>query len=180
MQYQFNSLNNYLLVAMPSLNNTYFTQSVILVCEHNEKGSMGIVINRPLDITVAEILLRMRVKNHNDNLKDMPVLSGGPTKTNKTMMLSYTEDDNLILNKNDDAIRALADNHHPDPFIITLGHCLWEAGQLEQELVNNNWLTMIADPEIIFNIPFEQQWRECTYNLGINELHNLSSYGGHA
>lgn len=180
MQYQFNSLDNHLLVAMPNLNNHYFSQSVVLVCRHDETGAMGIIINRPLDITVEDILIKMRFKNNNKDLIDMPVLSGGPVKTNKAMMLSFTDNNELVLNKNEEIIGSLSYGQGPDLFIITLGHCIWQAGQLEQELVNNLWLTTPADPEIIFNTPFEHQWRECTYNMGIDELHNLSTYGGHA
>ncbi len=180
MQYQFNSLDNHLLVAMPNLNNHYFSQSVVLVCRHDETGAMGIIINRPLDITVEDILIKMRFKNNNKDLIDMPVLSGGPVKTNKAMMLSFTDNNELVLNKNEEIIGSLSYGQGPDLFIITLGHCIWQAGQLEQELVNNLWLTTPADPEIIFSTPFEHQWRECTYNMGIDELHNLSTYGGHA
>lgn len=165
---------------MPNLNNHYFSQSVVLVCRHDETGAMGIIINRPLDITVEDILIKMRFKNNNKDLIDMPVLSGGPVKTNKAMMLSFTDNNELVLNKNEEIIGSLSYGQGPDLFIITLGHCIWQAGQLEQELVNNLWLTTPADPEIIFNTPFEHQWRECTYNMGIDELHNLSTYGGHA
>lgn len=202
MYHKFNTLRNSMLIAMPNLDDDYFAESVILLCEHDENGAMGLIVNRPLDLNVSEVLQEMKIANHNPELKKVPVLSGGPVKSDKGFVLHFTdelddeleqEDENsqiwnstLVLNEHlaittsNDIIHALANNEHPEPFIFALGYCEWEAGQLEEEIVHNDWLVAPLDLEILFHVPHMHRWRECTYNIGINEIHNLSTYSGNA
>lgn len=203
---KFNSLRNSMLVAMPTPiqeEQDYFAEAVILICEHDEKGAMGLVINRPLDINVAEVLQQMRIVNNNNSLRQIPVLSGGPVKSDKGFILHFNElipqsnkaqdinlmtewrssmilNEHLAITTSDDIIHALANNTHPSPFIFALGYCEWSAGQLENELKENSWLCAPFDLDILFNIPHLRRWRECTYNIGIDNIHNLSTYIGHA
>lgn len=196
MYNEFHSLSNNLLIAMPNLEDNYFRESVILLCEHNENGAMGLMVNRPLDITVAEILQQMKIRNNNPDLNKTPLLAGGPLKTEKGFILHYSDalieddeqewDSSLAINEHlhvttsDDIIHALARQIDPDPFLITLGYCEWQAGQLEKEIKNNDWLLAPLDLDILFNVPYLHKWRECTHLIGIDEISNLTTYPGHA
>ncbi len=195
MYYTFNSIQNSLLIAMPKLNDSYFAESVILVCEHNENGAMGLVINRPLDTTIASVLLQMKIKHNLPELNHIPVLSGGPVKTEKGFIITFHDenensvdqwDSSLVLNEHisittsNDILLEIANGSCPEPYMMALGYCEWSSGQLEEEIKNNSWLCTPLDLDIMFNVPYFQRWRECTYNIGINEIHNLCNYYGHA
>lgn len=187
---------------MPKLKESYFAESVILICEHDENGAMGLVINRPLDTSIANVMLQMKIKHNNPELSHTPVLSGGPVKTEKGFIIAYHDDvsvendnyehsinqwdNSLILNEHisittsNDILQAIADRTCPEPYLMALGYCEWSSGQLEKEIKNNSWLSTPLDLDIIFNVPFLHRWRECTYNIGINEIHNLCNYYGNA
>lgn len=194
MYNKFNALTSNLLIAMPNLKDNYFAESVILICDHDETGAMGLIINRPLDIKVSDVLQEMKIKNDDPSLRKMPMLSGGPLETEKGFILHYMDDcvtsrdwdtsmiinENLAVTTSDDIIFAIAKGVSPSPFVVTLGYCEWESGQLEDELINNDWLLAPADLDIIFNVPHMQKWRECTYTIGIDEISNLATYTGHA
>lgn len=192
------SLTNNLLIAMPCLNNTFFANSVILLCEHNHNGAMGVIINLPLELGVAEILDEMDIEvdpNSFPELDKMPVLQGGPVKPEQGFVLHYNNghiwnssleiSKDLIITTSDDIVFALANNKDKNhasisEFLFILGYCEWQAGQLEKELAENSWLTIPADLETVFKIDPDFKWRECIYTLGIDEIHNLSIHGGHA
>jgi putative transcriptional regulator len=196
MFHKFNTLRNSMLIAMPTLKDDYFSDSVILLCEHDHKGAMGLVINRPLDINLSEIMQQMKIANNNPTLQDTLVLAGGPVKTEKGFILHYNDlvdslenqewksnlelTEHLTITTSNDIMHAIANNQHPEPFIFTLGYCEWQPGQLEDELISNSWLIAPLDLNILFNVPYMNRWRECTYNIGINDINNLSSYTGHA
>lgn len=201
MYYKFHSLTGNLLIAMPDLEDSYFAESVVLICDHDESGAMGLVVNRPMDISVANVLLQMKMQHNNPDLAHVPVLAGGPVKPEKGFILHYIEDtdedsteinvykewkntleinESLAVTTSDDIIKAIANSSCPEPYMIALGYCEWEAGQLEKEIKENSWLCTPLDLDILFNVPFLQRWRECTYNIGINDITNLSSYCGHA
>lgn len=196
MRYDFTSLQGSLLVAMPDLADSYFKDSVVLICDHDENGAMGIVVNKPLDISVANVLLQLKMQHTNPELAHIPVLAGGPVQNEKGFILHYDDDidsnededwdnsfkinDNLSITTSNDIIAAIANDTCPMPFMVALGYCEWDAGQLESEIKANSWLCTPLDLDIIFNVPYLQKWRECTYNLGINNIYNLSTYCGHA
>jgi putative transcriptional regulator len=192
MKYTFTSFANNMLLAMPKLNGGLFEKAVILICEHDETGAVGIMINKIYDISVAEVLTKMNITSKNKELKNTPVVAGGPVKPDKGFVLysDYNNSqhfkstkkiaDDLIICYSEDIMKAIANDLLPEPYILALGYCEWTAGQLEQELANNDWLTAPADLDIIFEVPFEDIWSECTQLLGIQEIHNLSQHGGHA
>jgi putative transcriptional regulator len=181
--------SNQLLVAMPSLADPNFSHSVTLVCEHNERGALGIVINRPLDMRMSEVLDQLSLVTQDARLRDMPVLAGGPVQRDRgfvlhrpgpqafesTMQVSET----LHVTTSRDVLAAMARGNGPAHAAIALGYAGWEAGQLDEELLQNAWLTVPCDDSLIFELPFEQRWHAAARLLGI-ELSRISSQAGRA
>jgi putative transcriptional regulator len=182
-------LSNQLLVAMPSLADPNFSHSVTLICEHNERGALGLVINRPLEMRMAEVLEQLSLKTDDARLAQMPVLSGGPVQRDRgfvlhrpgprawesTMPISET----LHVTTSRDILAAMASGEGPKPAAMALGYAGWEAGQLDEELLQNAWLTVPCDDSIVFDLPFEQRWHAAARLLGI-ELSRISTQAGRA
>jgi putative transcriptional regulator len=182
------SLTNQFLIAMPALADPNFSHTVTYMCDHNEEGAMGLVINRPLDLDINELFTHLDIAN---NLKDqdyIPVYQGGPVQTERGFVLhkgvgeweatlEITEDIGLTMSQ--DIIEAIANGEGPENYLISLGYAGWGAGQLEDELAANAWLNGPADPSIIFEVPIEQRWTASAQQLGV-ELNNLSTDVGHA
>lgn len=182
-------LNNQLLVAMPTLADPNFAHSVTLVCEHNERGALGIVINRPLEMRMAEVLDQLSIKTENAGLRDMPVLAGGPVQRDRGFVLhrpgalkwesTMRVSDTLHVTTSRDILAAMARGDGPEHAVIALGYAGWEAGQLDEELLQNAWLTVPCDDSLIFDQPFEQRWHAAARLLGI-ELSRISTQAGRA
>ncbi|MCC4801076.1 YqgE/AlgH family protein [Enterovibrio norvegicus] len=186
------NLKNHFLVAMPSMADERFKQSVIYLCEHNDDGAMGLVINQAINISVANMLEQIEVERdldltHEVSL-DQPVLFGGPVsedrgfvlhKPNQVFGSSISLSDQLTVTTSKDILSILGTHDEPDQFIVALGYSGWDAGQLEQELTENSWLTIEADPKVIFDTPINERWEKALNQLGISGL-NLSSDIGHA
>ena len=182
-------LNNHLLVAMPSLADPNFSHSVTLVCEHNERGALGLVINRPLDMRMSEVLDQLSLVTDDARLRDMPVLAGGPVQRDRGFVLhrpggaawesTMTVSDSLHVTTSRDVLAAMAKGDGPAQAVIALGYAGWEAGQLDEELLQNAWLTVPCDDSLIFELPFEQRWHAAARLLGI-ELSRISTQAGRA
>ncbi|MDN3717233.1 YqgE/AlgH family protein [Vibrio breoganii] len=185
------NLTNHFLVAMPSMQDPYFKRSVIYICEHNENGAMGIMINAPIDITVAGMLKQVELKSEHiqagDSLKQ-PVHNGGPVAEDRGFILhqpkgSYQSSiemaNGLTMTTSKDILSVLGTQEEPEQYLVTLGYSGWEAGQLENELAENSWLTMEADPNIIFATPVQDRWASAVQSLGI-DASQLSTQAGHA
>lgn len=183
-----NFLTNHFLIAMPSLVDPYFSHSVTYICEHNENGAIGIVINRPLEINLIEVFNQMEIKSDNPNADGLPVLCGGPVHPERGFVL-HTPGGNwrstlemsseISVTTSRDILQALAQNSGPPKVLVSLGYASWTAGQLEKELVENMWLVCPATPEIIYKTPFSERWEAAVHLLGI-DINNLSSNMGHA
>lgn len=182
------NLENQLLIAMPSLNDSYFDKTVTYICEHNDEGAMGLIINLPVNLTLEELLCQI---NEDDDsvpkLKEM-VLNGGPVSQDRGFVLhspqkgwssSLALSDEVMITTSKDILLALGTEEAPDKYIVTLGYAGWGPGQLEQEIKDNSWLTTPADKEIIFNTPHGMRWQKATAKLGFDIAH-LSSDVGHA
>jgi putative transcriptional regulator len=181
-------LNNHFLIAMPQLEDPNFYHSVTYICEHNEDGAMGIVVNRPLDVELGDVLSHMDIENLNqDKIHDIIYL-GGPVQPERGFvlheplgqwdsMLAVT--DSLGVTTSRDILTAINEGSGPDRALVALGYAGWGAGQLEQELVDNAWLSVPADSAIIFDTPIDQRWQAAAAKLGI-DLNNLSEDVGHA
>ena len=182
------SLQNYFLVAVPSLNDSVFERSIIYICEHNEKGAMGIMLNVPLDLDVCQLLTQMKMENASFSLSGKSVFSGGPVSTDRGFVLHTPMDgfhaslsltDELMMTTSLDILSTLGTSAEPKQYMIALGYAGWEKGQLEEEIRENTWLTVPASPDIIFDIPYEDRWLAASKSLGI-DIWQLSPQAGHA
>ena len=181
-------LANQFLIAMPSLADPNFSQTVTYMCDHNEDGAMGLVINRPLDLDIDALLLHLDIKDTRCSTGYIPIYQGGPVQTERGFVLhrdigqweaSIEVSDDIALTMSQDIIEAIAHDEGPSNYLIALGYAGWGAGQLEEELAANAWLNGPADAAIIFELPVEQRWTASAKHLGV-ELNNLSTDVGHA
>jgi putative transcriptional regulator len=183
----YTSLKNHFLVAMPSLTDPHFHRSVTYLCEHHSDGAMGITINQPSTYTLREMLAQLALSN-NAYLPANTVFNGGPVQSERGFILhggtkqwettiNIAEGINLTGSK--DILVDIANNNGPTEAIIALGFAGWDSGQLETEIAANHWLTVPADPAIIFKTNYRQQWTAAAAKLGI-DLNLISDQIGHA
>ena len=183
-----NSLQDHFLIAMPAMGDPNFTQTVTYICEHNEHGALGIIINRPIEMQVGDILEQLSFEVADETLAEQPVLGGGPVHRDRGFVLHQSEhayestlaaNDGIKVTMSQDILDAVAHGQGPERVLVALGCAGWEAGQLEDELVANAWLSVPADPQIIFETPFELRWTAAAALLGV-DITQMSSYAGHA
>lgn len=182
------SLRNHLLIAMPSLEDPNFFHTVTYICEHNDEGAMGIVINRPTDITLAELLAQLEITPEPELDVTTSVFEGGPVHHEHGFLLhtpignwsaSLPITEQIALTTSKDILEAIAQGAGPDRYLLALGYAGWGAGQLEEELAANAWLSGPASLALLFDTPVEKRWEEAAALLGV-DLHLLSSDTGHA
>ncbi len=183
-----NCLRDHFLLAMPSMSEGIFSQSITYICEHGESGAMGIIINQPLDLTVTEIFEHLDIEARED-FNDEPVLAGGPVQIDHGFVLhrrggknweaSLQVTPDITLTTSRDILRAIAEGSGPAQYLIALGYAGWSAGQLEQELSHNAWLTLPADSDIIFATPWHRRVSAAAAGLGI-DMNLISAQAGHA
>lgn len=182
-------LANQLLIALPSLDEPSFARSVALICQHDEDGALGIVMNRPSEYTVGEVLEQMGLQGGTDVLRSQIVLNGGPVHRERGFVIhdggtrwdsTLAIGDDLWLTTSREILEAMARGEGPDHAVIALGCAGWGAGQLEQELtIDNSWLTAPADADLLFDTPLDQRWEAAAGRIGVDFAH-LSGYAGHA
>ncbi len=182
-------LTNQLLIAMPSLADPNFSQTVTLVCEHTDSGALGIVLNRPLGMRLGEVLEQLSLPNSNPGLADRVILRGGPVQTDRGFVLhrptgkswdsTLEVSDTLHVTTSRDVLESIALGEGPGEASMALGYAGWDAGQLEEELLQNSWLTAPCDDSIVFDVPFEQRWHAAARLLGV-DLARISHVSGHA
>ena len=182
------SLRDHFLLAMPGLNAGIFSHSITYICEHGESGAMGIIINQPLDLSVKEIFEHLQISPHVD-FSDEPVMAGGPVHMDHGFVLhrkcshqweaSLKVTPEVTLTTSRDILRAIARGDGPGDHLIALGYAGWSAGQLEQELADNAWLTLPGESDIIFTTPSEQRLNAAAAMLGI-DMNLISGQAGHA
>ncbi len=181
-------LRDHFLLAMPCLSEGIFSQSITYICEHGEAGAMGIVINRPLDLSVDEIFEHLQITTLRDHSTE-PVMAGGPVQMDHGFVLHrYCEDaweaslnvtSEVTLTTSRDILRAIANDEGPSEHLIALGYAGWGAGQLEQELAENSWLTLPGDSDIIFSTPVDHRMEAAAALLGV-DMNLISGQAGHA
>ena len=184
----FHHLRGQLLIAMPGLAGSGFAHSVIYICDHTPDGAMGLVINRPLDVPLTQIFEQFGL-SYPEKLSGHPLLLGGPVQqergfilhrnTDKKLQSTVSVSDQVSLTASRDIIEAIAADEGPQDALIVLGYAGWGAGQLEQELLDNAWLTAPADTEFLFDTPFANRASLAAARIGI-DLNQLSSSAGHA
>jgi putative transcriptional regulator len=181
-------LTNQFLIAMPSMEDPNFDRTVVYVCEHSDKGAMGVVINRPMELTLANLFDKIDLRLEIAPWRDEPVLYGGPVQTERGFVLhapagnygstlAVSEDIGLTTSK--DVLEAVAGGKGPARLLVTLGYSGWAAGQLERELAHNGWLNVKADTRVIFDTPWPARFDAALRLLGVDPLH-LASQTGHA
>lgn len=187
------SLTNHFLIAMPSLNDPNFEQSVSYICEHNNEGAMGVVINRPTTLSFSDLCEQLEIELTDSDVANYPIFDGGPVETDRGFILhtpigewesTLTVANDIGLTMSQDIIEAIAegydsDNKPPKHFIIMLGYAGWSEDQIEDEIAENIWLNVLANPEVLFNTPIDKRWTAAAAALGI-DLQQLSSDIGHA
>ena len=185
-------LTNQFLIAMPGMADETFAGSVVYLCEHNEKGALGLVINKPIDIKLSKLFEKVELQLSQGSLAEQPVYFGGPVQTERGFVLHEKQGDGdshysstlsvpggLAMTTSKDVLEALADGAGPRRVLVTLGYSGWQAGQLEEEIGRNGWLTVDADPAVIFDTPIEQRYDRAVSLLGIDPR-MLSPDAGHA
>ena len=182
-------LTGQFLIAMPAMADPNFDRTVTYVCEHTDDGALGIVVNRPTDMSLGEILAQLELEVSDPALAAQPVLQGGPVQPERGFVIhedggqafsaTLTVPDGLKITTSRDILVALAEGHGPPRAVVALGYAGWGAGQLEAEMVANAWLTVPATADIIFSVPFERRWEAAAALLGVN-IAALSSEAGHA
>lgn len=181
-------LTDHFLIAMPTLADPNFTHTVTYICEHNSEGAMGIVINRPLELSLGDVLEHMEISAGGRVDTATSIYGGGPVQQEHGFVLhqpvgmwesSLAITDEIAVTTSRDILRAIAHGEGPQRYLVALGYAGWGAGQLEQEMADNAWLSGPADLDIIFETPFEQRWAEAAALLGV-DLNLLSSDIGHA
>ena len=181
-------LTNQLLVAMPSLEDPNFAQTVTLICEHTGKGALGIILNRPLGMVLGEVLDQLPLQATDQELRGRPVLRGGPVQSDRGFVLhrpagqwesTLKVSDQVHVTTSRDVLASMIEGKGPGTAVVALGYAGWDAGQLEEEIRGNAWLNVPADESIIFDLPFEARWHAAARLLGV-DLGRLSHQAGHA
>ncbi|MDH0343843.1 MULTISPECIES: YqgE/AlgH family protein [Chromobacterium] len=183
------SLSNQFLIAMPNMADPLFSRSLVFVCEHGEHGAMGLIVNKPSGIAMAQLFDQIDLPLDGDSLRAEPIYFGGPVQPDRGFVLhmpvgnwqsSLLVTDDIALTTSKDVLMAVSENHkQPDRMLITLGYSGWSAGQLEQEIADNGWLTVPARPDIIFGLPCEERYDAAMALLGFDPS-LLSTDVGHA
>jgi len=185
---QSTNLTSHFLIAMPTLADPNFQHTVTFICAHNEEGAMGIVINRLVDFQLDEVLAQMDLQPVAKNIAAMHVYQGGPVQTDRGFILHTPEktwessiqiSDGICITTSRDILEAIANGEGPESTLVALGYAGWGAGQIENELANNAWLSGPANTDIIFHTPCEQRWQSAAQLLGV-DIQMLSSDIGHA
>lgn len=182
------SLADHFLIAMPALDDPNFARGVTLLCQHDDDGAMGLVINRLSDYTLGDLLQQMAISTDLVGLADRPVYLGGPVQPERGFVLHDDARDwgstlrfgeRFAVTTSRDILTAMARGEGPENALVALGYAGWTAGQLETELVDNAWLTGPSDQGIVFRTPLEQRWQAAAKHIGV-DLSKLTDYSGHA
>jgi putative transcriptional regulator len=191
------NLTHHFLIAMPGLEDETFSKSVVYMCEHNAKGAMGLIINKPGSISLRLLFDKVELPLRRDDLMQSQVLHGGPVQTERgfvlhdPMVLDNKDKDEAIyastlsvpgglaMTTSRDVLEALSNGSGPRRVLVTLGYASWGDGQLASEIGENSWLTVEADPNIIFETPLEQRYERALSLLGLQPW-MLSPDAGHA
>ncbi len=183
------NLTHHFLIAMPAMADPYFTRTLTYICEHNDQGALGVVVNRPIDMTVRSLFERLSLPIGNDGVGDAPIYFGGPVQTDRGFVLheptgnwqsTLKVRDAVGLTTSKDILEAVGRGEGPKRLLVTLGYAGWSAGQLEHELGQNAWLSVEArGDKILFDTPADERLSAALGLLGI-DLASLSEDVGHA
>jgi len=182
------NLTHHFLIAMPNMADPYFSRTLTYICEHNDQGALGLVVNRPIDMTLQALFERLSLSLRQHDLADAPIYFGGPVQTDRGFVLhapagnwqsTLRVRDAIGLTTSKDILEAVGRGQGPARMLVTLGYAGWSAGQLEHELSQNAWLTVEAKDAIIFELPAEERLPAAMELLGI-DFARLQDKAGHA
>ena len=191
------NLTHHFLIAMPGLSDESFSRSVVYLCEHSERGALGLVINKPSDMTLKSLFDKVDLPLRREDLSQVPVFQAGPVHTERGFVLheplkaendtsnesiyasTMTIPGGLEMTTSRDVLEALSTGAGPRRVLVSLGYAAWGQGQLESEIGENSWLTVEADPSVIFDTPIEQRYDRALSLLGLQSW-MLSPDAGHA
>jgi putative transcriptional regulator len=191
------NLTHHFLIAMPGLSDESFSRSVVYLCEHSERGALGLIINKPSDMTIKSLFDKVDLPLRREDLSQAPVFQGGPVHTERGFVLheslkpendttnesvyasTMTIPGGLEMTTSRDVLEALSTGAGPRRVLVSLGYSAWSQGQLESEIGENSWLTVEADPTVIFDTPIEQRYDRALSLLGLQSW-MLSPDAGHA
>lgn len=185
---QANHLTNQFLIAMPSLDDPNFARSVTYICEHTSQGAMGVVINHPIDMQLGDVLKQLEVTTEDQGVVHQPVYLGGPVLPDRGFIVHRPPGNwestlhvtsNIAVTTSRDILNAIAHGYGPRDSLFALGYAGWSAGQLEDEMADNAWLSVPADEHVLFDLPPEARWRAAAELIGIDPM-LLSGDSGHA
>lgn len=182
------NLTNQFLIAMPSLTDPYFAKALVFVCEHNAQGALGLIVNRPIDMKLAALFEKVDQPLASAELADLPVYFGGPVQTDRGFVLhrplgnwqsTLQVTEQVGLTSSRDILAGIGESGQPSDILVALGYAGWSPGQLENELAQNAWLSVAADVDTLFTLPFEERLPAAMQALGIS-FSQLSDVAGHA
>jgi putative transcriptional regulator len=182
------NLTHHFLIAMPSMADPHFSRTLTYICEHNDQGALGLVVNRPIDMTMQALFERLSLPLSDTALSDSPVYFGGPVQTDRGFVLhepagswqaTLRVKEAIGLTTSKDILEAVGRGEGPTRMLVTLGYAGWSAGQLEHELSQNAWLTVEARDAILFEVPAEERLPAAMELLGV-DFARLQDEAGHA
>jgi putative transcriptional regulator len=182
------NLTNQFLIAMPSMRDLNFSQTVTYICEHNQEGAMGIVVNRPTNIQLNDILEQLNIADFDLTIGEESIYTGGPVQPERGFVIHCDNSSwdstmkvtpEISITTSRDILESIATGNGPNSHLVALGYAGWSGGQLEDEISANAWLNGPADSQIIFNTPPELRWRAAAKLLGV-DLNLISGDAGHA
>ena len=184
------NLTHHFLIAMPAMADPNFSRTLTYICEHNAEGALGIIVNRPMNMTLATLFDRVDIplEEPGATFGTMPVYFGGPVQTDRGFVLhrpagiwqsTLKVSDDIGLTSSRDILQAMSEQGEPVEALVSLGYSGWSAGQLEWELAQNAWLTVAAAPDVLFDLPPEERLPAAMQLLGV-DFASLSEVAGHA
>ncbi|MDD5265647.1 MAG: YqgE/AlgH family protein [Methylococcales bacterium] len=184
---QFTYLNNQFIIAMPSLADPNFFHTVTYLCQHNQEGALGIVINRSAEMKLGDIFMQMNIRATSLHAAEAPVFAGGPVQQERGFVLHTTGggwdasmviSESISLTTSRDVIEAIAAGKGPEQYMVALGYAGWGEGQLEQEILANAWLNTPYSQHVLFDEPIDMRWRAAAEQIGI-DINQLTTQAGH-
>lgn len=182
------NLTDHFLIAMPSMADPHFSRTLTYICEHNDQGALGVVVNRPIELTLGGLFERLSLALASEDRSDDPVFFGGPVQTDRGFVLhqpigdwqsTLSVQNRVGLTTSKDILESVGNGNGPAKLLVTLGYSGWAPGQLENEIKQNAWLTVAATDTIIFDLPVEERLPAAMNLLGVNYA-SLSDEAGHA
>ncbi|MCM8594426.1 YqgE/AlgH family protein [Accumulibacter sp.] len=182
------NLTDHFLIAMPAMVDSYFSKTLVYVAEHNDRGALGLIVNRPTDMSLGTLFEKIEVPLRAEGFANLPVLFGGPVQTDRGFVLhrpvgrwqsTLVVNEHVGLTSSRDILQSVASSGQPRDLLVALGYSGWSAGQLEHELAQNAWLTVPAVLRILFEAPYEERLASAMELLGVN-IANLVDEAGHA